>query len=794
MPSKKLKAAQMRRIARKQDKAAAQHIWDEFYAQLIEYGMTNDDYNVPPNYSVKSDDGRLLKLGLWLQRQGQELNKMRKSHPECYNDIMELVETGKLWFDNDTKTNNNTNHADEVSEMTGSEVSNPETSVNCANKKARVESKLPTQTSGMDDGIEVDYADDYCDSNIDNNSKNNNNFSNFSSVVNTVASAVPAKPVPHLEKPAKIPQSAPRFVSVSTAELMARHHAKKTCNTQTPAAASILPSSPRVATGTAEGDIHSKTNNSKNYQSPDSVKPSQEPKTPSGGIRRPELFDPNKSTAFPSSRSLWRDPEPIVAVLPPPRSHDGIFLFLSSTNETSMSSVAVAEDSIETTDMAVTAVPSDPTPAGHTDSQLTALKLPSTGLPSSGPSNMSISSAAGSAHSLDGRGQHAPPQRLYTDAAVAAIRRRSIRDCKLSASICLEDDSEEDDFYLSTLDQQQEHYRDEDKAATPPGSRKSHTQENMHEQEDEDSIVVVSGRRGRQTLLLEDTQSQPQSQQDPESLALSIDFQSQSQPQSQDPEIQCPTQAHVEETPTDIQAITPALVAVTVSPEAPSADNTSSNPAAADAPPALPQTGAAAAETVVEVASPLNLQKRIPLPSVAVRASGTAELSTSRPISVLSNIAPTAKVADQQVDSTITISADDSPVLNEEHVVIPPTGPTPEFVAFAYTRDNEPRRPMLGIGMVCNDAADRDAASLFLMVMLPCDKDLVHTEYNPDFQEVISIASKVILARGLAFENGTYYYPDTSIQLYSLCTFQYRYCLGNILNIIYLMFTHFRCA
>ena len=197
---------------------------------------------------------------------------------------------------------------------------------------------------------------------------------------------------------------------------------------------------------------------------------------------------------------------------------------------------------------------------------------------------------------------------------------------------------------------------------------------------------------------------------------------------------------------------------------------------------------------MVKAASPLNLQKRIPLPNVAVRASGTAELSTSHAISVLSDIAPTAKVADQRVDSTITISAEDSPVVNEEHVVIHSTGPAPEFVAFAYTRDNEPRRPMLGIGMVCNDAADRDAASLFLMVMLPCDKDLVHTEYNPDFQEVISIASKVILARGLAFENGTYYYPDTSILLYSLCTFQYRYCLGNILNIIYLMFTHFRCA
>jgi hypothetical protein len=61
---------------------------------------------------------------------------------------------------------------------------------------------------------------------------------------------------------------------------------------------------------------------------------------------------------------------------------------------------------------------------------------------------------------------------------------------------------------------------------------------------------------------------------------------------------------------------------------------------------------------------------------------------------------------------------------------------------------------MLGIGMVCNGEQESGRDSLFLMVMVPKDANLVKTEYMLDFQENITVHSNVVLARGLSFEHG----------------------------------------
>jgi hypothetical protein len=84
----------------KRDQDASDAVWNEFYAQLIEYGLEHDTYQVPLGYEVKADDGRVLRLGLWLKTQGEKLMEHATKYPHWYNDIADLMETGKLWFDN----------------------------------------------------------------------------------------------------------------------------------------------------------------------------------------------------------------------------------------------------------------------------------------------------------------------------------------------------------------------------------------------------------------------------------------------------------------------------------------------------------------------------------------------------------------------------------------------------------------------------------------------------------------------------------------------------------------------
>jgi hypothetical protein len=84
----------------KRDQDASDAVWNEFYAQLIEYGLEHDTYQVPLDYEVKADDGRVLRLGLWLKTQGEKLMEHATKYPHWYNDIADLMETGKLWFDN----------------------------------------------------------------------------------------------------------------------------------------------------------------------------------------------------------------------------------------------------------------------------------------------------------------------------------------------------------------------------------------------------------------------------------------------------------------------------------------------------------------------------------------------------------------------------------------------------------------------------------------------------------------------------------------------------------------------
>jgi len=88
---------------RDREQAEADAVWNEFYAQLIEYGMLHDSYQVPRDYTVDTDEGRSLPLGQWLHMQGQKLNEYSRTNPQWYSDILDLIETGKLWFDNDAK-------------------------------------------------------------------------------------------------------------------------------------------------------------------------------------------------------------------------------------------------------------------------------------------------------------------------------------------------------------------------------------------------------------------------------------------------------------------------------------------------------------------------------------------------------------------------------------------------------------------------------------------------------------------------------------------------------------------
>lgn len=85
--------------AKQREAQANDALWDDFYAQLIEYGHEHDTYQVPLNYEVKVDDGRTLRLGQWLHNQGKNLAMYQTKFPHWYNDIVELMETGKLWFD-----------------------------------------------------------------------------------------------------------------------------------------------------------------------------------------------------------------------------------------------------------------------------------------------------------------------------------------------------------------------------------------------------------------------------------------------------------------------------------------------------------------------------------------------------------------------------------------------------------------------------------------------------------------------------------------------------------------------
>lgn len=97
MKKRKLSKAEVQREKKKSNEEE----WNEYYAQLIEYGMEKDTYQVPPEFTVMTDDGRELQLGAWLQVQGSRLTEYAKSYPQWYSDIMDIVETGKLWFDPD---------------------------------------------------------------------------------------------------------------------------------------------------------------------------------------------------------------------------------------------------------------------------------------------------------------------------------------------------------------------------------------------------------------------------------------------------------------------------------------------------------------------------------------------------------------------------------------------------------------------------------------------------------------------------------------------------------------------
>lgn len=74
--------------------------FDDYYAQLMLYGETHDDYNVPRDHTVAWDDGTVCTLGTWLQKQMKHLSQMGEPN---YSKFMSLIESGRLWFPSDDK-------------------------------------------------------------------------------------------------------------------------------------------------------------------------------------------------------------------------------------------------------------------------------------------------------------------------------------------------------------------------------------------------------------------------------------------------------------------------------------------------------------------------------------------------------------------------------------------------------------------------------------------------------------------------------------------------------------------
>jgi len=100
---KKIKALSKRQMAQQMDVD-----WYESFGQLMIYEETYGTYQVPIDYEIKVDD-KIIQLGNWLNIQGLFLDEYKEDNPEWYANLMSLVETGKLSFDNDDNDNHDNN-------------------------------------------------------------------------------------------------------------------------------------------------------------------------------------------------------------------------------------------------------------------------------------------------------------------------------------------------------------------------------------------------------------------------------------------------------------------------------------------------------------------------------------------------------------------------------------------------------------------------------------------------------------------------------------------------------------
>lgn len=163
---KPTKAAQ--KMERNKASAEGDAEWNEFYAQLIEYDMEHGTYQVPVDYTVKTDDNRVLALGAWLQAQGARLNEYARSKPQWYSDIMDLIETGKLWFDVDSKQPSPTNISF-VSPSASSREGVPSTTTSSkpsSSTQKPTTSKVAPMMQSRDYAMDVDSSDDGSDNSM----------------------------------------------------------------------------------------------------------------------------------------------------------------------------------------------------------------------------------------------------------------------------------------------------------------------------------------------------------------------------------------------------------------------------------------------------------------------------------------------------------------------------------------------------------------------------------------------------------------------------------------------------
>ena len=159
--------------------------------------MEHGTYQVPVDYVVTTDDGRKLALGAWLQVQGSRLTEYSRSKPQWYSDIMDLIETGKLWFDADTKRTSPI-----LESFVLASPSSKGTASSVAKSKPASDAQKPTTSraappvQSRDYAMDVDSSDDGSDNSMAQDVKRTRSSSPASAKSQPSAASRPSQPTP----------------------------------------------------------------------------------------------------------------------------------------------------------------------------------------------------------------------------------------------------------------------------------------------------------------------------------------------------------------------------------------------------------------------------------------------------------------------------------------------------------------------------------------------------------------------------------------------------------------------